>query len=117
MQYAVENGLKRICLTDHYWDEKVDRDNIDWFYKEQPTAHIKEALPLPKADDIEFLFGAETEMTYDNIIGVSKEMLDELEFIIIPTTHLHFNGFSIEVDDGKTPKGAQNSGCKGSITY
>lgn len=102
LKYAKENGFKKIILTDHYWDEKVDRGDIDWFYKEQPTDHIKEALPLPCDNEVEFLFGAETELSYDLIIGATKETIDELDFIIIPTTHLHFNGFTIKTDDGKT---------------
>ncbi|MBP3370026.1 MAG: PHP domain-containing protein [Clostridia bacterium] len=24
LQYAKENGLKKICITDHFWDERVD---------------------------------------------------------------------------------------------
>lgn len=59
LKYAEENGLKKICLTDHFWDENVPGAS-DW-YKKQDFKHITEALPLPESESVEFLFGCETE--------------------------------------------------------
>ncbi|MBQ8717291.1 MAG: hypothetical protein IJY43_05560 [Clostridia bacterium] len=42
LQYAVENGLSQICLTDHFWDESVEGAS-NW-YKKQDYAHIAAAL-------------------------------------------------------------------------
>ena len=55
LAYAKKNGLTAICLTDHYWDERVAGPS-GW-YAPQNTAHIKAALPLPQAEGIRFLFG------------------------------------------------------------
>ena len=57
LRYAEENGLKKICITDHYWDEKVP--GASSWYAPQNTTHIRESLPLPKSDKVEFLFACE----------------------------------------------------------
>lgn len=86
LEYAKENSLNTICITDHFWDETVEGAN-DW-YEPQNFAHISKSLPLPQAEGIRFLFGAEAEMNKDFKIGISKERIDKLDFLIIPTTHM-----------------------------
>ena len=102
LSYAKKNGLKTICLTDHYWDERVEGASAT--YAKLDTAHIKKALPLPKAEGIRFLFGCETEMRADMTVGISRERCDELDFIIIPTTHLHFKDFTLQREADGNPK-------------
>lgn len=96
LRYAEETGLKTICLTDHYWDERVP--GASPWYAVQNTSHVNEALPLPKSDKVKFLFGCETEFNRNFTVGVSKERFDELDFVIIPTTHMHMNEFVIPED-------------------
>ena len=96
LRYAEENGLKKICITDQYWDEKVP--GASSWYAPQNTTHIRESLPLPKSDKVEFLFGCETEFDRNFTVGVSKERFDELDFVIIPTTHMHMSEFVIPVN-------------------
>jgi histidinol phosphatase-like PHP family hydrolase len=93
LKYAKNNGLKKICLTDHFWDDLVGSPS-PW-YAPQDFAHICEALPLPKDDEVEFVFGCESDFDKIFRVGVSKERLDKFDFIVIPTTHLHMrrNGF------------------------
>ncbi len=98
LAYAKENDLSTICLTDHYWDETVPASLND-FYKKQDYAHIAAALPLPQAEGIRFLFGVETDMDRFTTIGVSPENYDKFDFIIVPTTHLHMNGFTCRGDE------------------
>ncbi len=97
LEYAKENNLKTICLTDHFWDEKVR--TIPSWYDGQNLEHISKALPLPKADGIEFLFGCETEMDKFFTLGIAKETFPKFDFVAVPTTHLHFRGFTIESED------------------
>ncbi len=94
LQYAKDNGLKQICVTDHFWDETVECEDRG-FYTDQDFAHISKILPLPQAEGIEFLFGAETDLNKDLILGVSKECLEKLDFLVIPTTHLHMAKFAV----------------------
>ena len=102
LRYAEENGFSQICLTDHFWDESVEGAS-NW-YQKQNYAHISAALPLPKSDRVEFLFGAETEMNKDLVLGISKKRFDDFGFVVIPTTHLHMK-LNISEEDGATPEG------------
>ena len=90
LQYAKENNLKTICLTDHFWDYPNVECEQDW-YRKQNFEHISKAKPLPQADGIKFLFGCETEMNREMEIGLTKERFDDFDFVIIPTTHFHMD--------------------------
>lgn len=103
LQYARDYGLSSICLTDHYWDETVPGAS-DW-YQIQNTAHIRQALPLPQEDGIEFLFGCEVDMDQFNTVGLAPEHYDNFDFVIIPTTHLHMMGFTLNEEQGATLEG------------
>ena len=97
LQYAKENGLKTVCLTDHFWDSAVPGAS-NW-YQPQDFAHISQSKPLPQAEGIRFLFGCETEMDKHMNLGISRERFDEFDFVVIPTTHFHMVGFTIAEED------------------
>ena len=96
LQYAKEHGLKKICLTDHFWDETIP--GASGWYQKQDYAHVCEVLPLPTDPDIEYVFGCETDMDKFLTVGLAPEHFDRFGFIIIPTTHLHMKGFTIDID-------------------
>lgn len=102
LQYAVDNSLKTICLTDHFWDETTDGAS-DW-YSRQNYAHISAALPLPQADGVSFLFGCETELNSLLKLGVTKERFDLFDFIVIPTTHFHMRGYTLTEEETSSPE-------------
>ena len=93
LRYALDNGLKTICVTDHYWDETIP--GASGWYAPQNTAHIRQSLPLPQAEGVRFLFGCETELSRDCVLGVSPARFDGLDFVIVPTTHLHMTDFTV----------------------
>ncbi|MBE6601517.1 MAG: PHP domain-containing protein [Ruminococcaceae bacterium] len=97
LQYAKDHGLKRICLTDHYWDSAVP--GASKWYEPQNFDHIAQFRALPQADGIEFLFGCETDMDKFNTVGIPASRFDDFAFIIVPTTHLHMKGFTISEED------------------
>ncbi len=102
LNHAKKNGLKRIILTDHCWDKVVEKLPTGWaaeFYEPQDIEHIMQAKPLPQAEGVEFLFGCETEMDMRGVIGLSKERYDDFAFIIVPTTHMHMDDFSVTKED------------------
>lgn len=103
LQYARENELRRICVTDHFWDSNVP-GAIDW-YKPQNYEWVTKILPLPKADGIDFMFGVETEMTADGTIGMERTLYEKFDFIVVPTTHLNNLGFGITEENAKTVEG------------
>ena len=88
LAYAQKNNLSTICLADHFWDRTVPCNNMP-FYDTQDFPHIRQALPLPSAEGVRFLFGGETDMDIDMTVGVSREVADTLDFLIVPTTHMH----------------------------
>ena len=90
LKAAKSRGLKTICVTDHYWDDLVPcNTKYNWWYREQNFAHISKYLPLPKDDEVRFLFGCETDMDSSYNVGVPRERWNDFDFIIISTTHFH----------------------------
>ena len=104
LRYARENGLKTVCVTDHYWDESVP--GASGWYAPQHTAHIRRSLPLPQAEGVRFLFGCETELRADGVLGVSPERFAAFDFVIIPTTHLHMTDFTVTGDENAAERAA-----------
>lgn len=98
LAYAREKGLKRIVLTDHFWDENVPGAS-NWYKTYHKFTDLKKALPLPEDEEVEFLFGCETDMDKNGVIGISPERFDDFDFIIVPTTHLHMRGFTLDEED------------------
>jgi histidinol phosphatase-like PHP family hydrolase len=94
LKYGEANGLKTLCLTNHMWDPAVPGAS-EW-YAAQSYERSRTALPLPQSDKVRFLFGAEAEMDKNFVIGLSPKTVEELEFIIVPTTHMHMDGFTVE---------------------
>ncbi|MBE6551661.1 MAG: PHP domain-containing protein [Ruminococcaceae bacterium] len=97
LKYAENNGLKTVCLTDHMWDSRVE--GASKWYSPQTFEHISASLPLPKKDGIRFLFGCETDLSRDLTLGISREVMEKVDFIIIPTTHMHMGGFTVKGDE------------------
>ena len=98
LKLAKERGIRRIVLTDHFWDESV-LGASDWYKTYHKLTDLKKALPLPTDNDVEFLFGCETDMDKNGVIGLSRDNFDAFDFIIVPTTHLHMKGFTINEED------------------
>lgn len=112
LQYAKDNNLHRICVTDHFWDETVPGAENYGFYREQPYDRIVKSKPLPQAEGIDFLFGCEIDMDLHGTIGLRADHFDRFDFVIIPTTHLHMDGirmggppFTISAEDAQSEEG------------
>jgi len=98
LAYGEANGLTTLCLTDHMWDNRVE--GASGWYAPQSYEHICQARPLPRSEKVNFLFGCETELNGNLTVGVSREVMDQLDFIIIPTNHLHMSGYTCRGDEG-----------------
>ena len=98
LQYGLDNGLTTLCLTDHMWDSRVP--GASGWYQKQSYEYITQALPLPESDKVRYLFGCETDLDRFLTVGVSPEIMKKLDFIIIPTTHLHMHGFTLDGSEG-----------------
>jgi len=93
LRYAEENGFNKICLTNHFWDENV-KSEAQWI-DEHGFSYLISVLPLPKSDTVSFLFGAELDMDYNGVLGISPERLDMLDFVTVATTHMHLAGNTV----------------------
>lgn len=98
LSYAAGNNFTSLCVTDHFWDDEVP--GASKWYAPQNLAHVREALPLPQAQGIDFMFGVETDMDKNFVIGISHKTLETMDFVIVPTTHLHMKGFTLDADIG-----------------
>lgn len=87
LNYALKHGLKRIVLTNHFWDEAIPHSSP--FYDVQNIERSRSVLPLPQAEGVEFLFGGEADMDCSGTIGLLPEHYDLFDFIIISTTHMN----------------------------
>ena len=103
MQYALEQNLKTVCVTDHFWDEKVE--GASKWYAPQNFDHISQIKPLPQAEGVRFLFGCETELDKYLTLSVSPERYGEFDFIIIPTTHFHSKSFVLLPEEAESIEG------------
>ena len=93
LRYGEENGLSSVCLTNHLWDERV-KSEAEW-HDGQRFCCLEAVLPLPQSEKTRMLFGAEIDMDYDYILGVSPERYDVFDFMVISTTHLHLAGNTV----------------------
>ncbi len=98
LEYGIKNGFHTLCLTDHMWDSSIPGAS-EW-YKKQPYEWICRAKPLPQNEHVRFLFGCETELDRNMNLAISRKVLEELDFCIIPTTHLHMNGLTVRGNEG-----------------
>lgn len=100
IRYARENGIKTICITDHFWDDAVA--GASGWYAAQNLSHIREILPFPTDPEVRIMFGCETELRRDLTLGISPDKFDTFDMIVIPTTHMHMNGFTVSEDGSES---------------
>lgn len=93
LKYAEENGFSQLCVTDHFWDERVL--GASRWYQPQNLAHVSQSLPLPQGAHTVFHFGCETDFDKTFTLGIAKETFDRFDFVIVPTSHMHMLGVTL----------------------
>ena len=96
LQYAIDNHLDTVCITNHYWDASVA--GASRWYAGQDFAHLTKALPLPTARGVRFLFGCEADMTRDMRLTIPTERFDDFDFVLISLTHFNHSHLAIPKD-------------------
>lgn len=92
LRWAQAQGLRTICVTDHFWDEAVP--GAIPRYEIQNYAHVSQSLPLPQMENVRFLFGCETDLDKYLTLSISPEKYDLFDFILVATTHLHLKSLT-----------------------
>lgn len=92
---AKENGLRKIAITNHFWDEKIQLlpTFTDDFYRVQNFEHISKAMAEIeecKNQGVEIIFGCEADYDYTHrSVGILPETAEKLEYIIVSNSHTH----------------------------
>ena len=74
LQYGVENNLKRLCITDHFWEKAIPGGDFysterDGRFRWGDLEWTRRNLPLPQAEGTRFYFGGEADMDENHVIG------------------------------------------------
>jgi HisJ family histidinol phosphate phosphatase len=87
---AQENGIKVLGFANHMWDSKVEGAN-DWYIPQnfEHISKIRSNIPI-NLDSPEILIGCETEFDANSVLGISEETMRQLDFVLAPHTHTHF---------------------------
>jgi histidinol phosphatase-like PHP family hydrolase len=96
IRLAAEKGLKVIGFANHFWDNRVPGAS-DW-YRPQDFSHImkiKEQIPEDRLG-VKVLVGCETEYCGRGKVGITRETAEQLDFVLIPMSHLHMKGFVLD---------------------
>lgn len=95
-------GLKLMGFSNHTWDESIPFPAPSGFYQRQGMTfqmQIKNQIP-EDTHGIKILIGAETEYCgmYD-VLGMGKEAALQLDYLLIPHTHVHMRNFVMPVTE------------------
>lgn len=93
IEYGAANGLKTIGFANHYWDEDIP-GATPW-YQLQNTEHIMQIfgqLGDRSRFPIKVLIGCETEYAHGTL-GISEKKAEMLDYVLVPHSHTHMNGF------------------------
>ncbi len=94
LEYATDNSFNKVCLTNHFWDETV-KSEAQW-HPAHTYGPLTSVLPLPSNEKTQFLFGAEVDMDYNYVLGIGEKCLEELDFVVVATTHLHLKDNTVK---------------------
>lgn len=102
LKFAKENGIKTVCITDHFWDSAVENNSLSDWYAKQNFNYIKQVLPLPKDKDVKMLFGCEAEIHRGDLnIGIAPDKYELFDFIVVTATHFHIKDVAVYPNDVK----------------
>ena len=90
---AAAQGVRTVGFADHLWDAAVPGSS-DW-YAPQDFEHISQIRDQMPADTngVRVLVGCETEYVGGGCVGISRERAAQLDFVLVPHSHFHMEGF------------------------
>lgn len=96
-------GLRTIGFSDHLWDAEVPGAS-EW-YRPQDFEHVSQIrAQIPEeTHGIRVLIGCETEYLGRGVVGISPEAARQLDFVLVPHSHFHMEGF-VRPAHVKTPE-------------
>ncbi len=104
LAYGLCNHFKLVGVTDHFWDEKVDAKGAPGWDNVGNKAWSS-VLPLPQSPHCRMLMGAEVDMNMFGVIGMSRETMDTIDYMVLSMPHYNLTGFTIDPEiTPRTPK-------------
>ena len=95
LAYALTNGFRLVCVTDHAWDSKVECPCFN-SWESVDFERARRVLPLPQSSQCRFLMGCEVDMNQFGTVGISREEWDRMDFVLLSTSHLNLVDFTID---------------------
>lgn len=89
--FAKAHGVPAVAITNHVWDCEIPAGSD--FYAQQPFSHImkiRQQIP-EETHGVRVLVGAESEFAGGHVM-LKKEYRDQLDFVLIPHSHIHMYG-------------------------
>ena len=99
LTYGIASGLRLLNLADHVWDEKAPHaEGCSWSWDRLGCTLEKgrTLLPLPQSPHCRFLFGVEVDIDMEGNLAVSREEMENLDFLVFAPSHLHMQNFTVE---------------------
>lgn len=90
---AAAAGIRTVGFADHLWDAAVP--GASGWYAPQDFEHISQIREQLPADTggVRVLVGCETEYVGGGRVGISPEVAAQLDFVLVPHSHFHMEGF------------------------
>ena len=98
---AEELGLRTIGFADHLW-VNPDLEPSNWYrpQDESQIARLRADLAVVSTST-RVLVGCESETIAPGKFGITREMAEQLDFVLLPCNHLHMLGFVEQPASGR----------------
>ncbi len=105
IRQARELGLRQIGFADHIWaNHEIQPHSFYQSQDERQISRLREQLKkIEIPDDIKVLVGCEAEMAGPGRFGITRELAESLDFVLLATDHFYFSGFVDEPPE-RTPR-------------
>ena len=89
---AAAQGITTVGFADHLWDAAVEGATA--WYSTQDFRYVSQIRRLvpPDTGGVRVLFGCESEMRGDGTACISQQVAAQLDFVLMPHSHLHIKG-------------------------
>jgi histidinol phosphatase-like PHP family hydrolase len=100
---AAAAGLKTVGFADHVWTNP-DEEPSDWYRPQDASQIARLREELAGVDtDVRVLVGCEGETVAPGRFGITPEIVEQVDFVLLPCNHLHMTGF-VQQPESEEPR-------------
>ncbi len=102
--FMADSGRKTIAFTDHFWNNP-ECPPSPWYAPQDGRRHwpLFKAIRNLKIDGLTILTGCEADMCAVGKIGITPELREKFDVVLLSTDHFHMKGF-VELPSPVTPQ-------------